>query len=102
MQEILEFSDGTIIYLKNGKLHREGGPAIFLPGEGKLYFYEGQLHNDGAPAIYNPDDDSGYWYKHGVRIIPKEKTETLIGDIRKKFTTNSDSGNSSMKTKPKI
>ena len=51
---------------KNGKLHREDGPA-FESGDGSnSWWLNGQLHRDDGPAI---DDANGskQWWKKGKR-----------------------------------
>lgn len=48
---ILEFENGSLMYLKNAKLHREDGPALTRADGSEEWYYNGQLHRAAAPAI---------------------------------------------------
>jgi hypothetical protein len=48
-------SNGVKEWKKNGKLHRENGPAIDIPGCSKEWYKNGQLHREDGPAIERPD-----------------------------------------------
>ena len=53
-----------IKHFKNGKLHRENGPAIYYTDGDKYWYNEGQLHREDGPAIERVDG-SKRWYKDG-------------------------------------
>ena len=53
-------------YMKEGKLHREDGPAEIWPDGTKKWYKEGKLHRADGPAIEYPDGTK-FWYKEGLR-----------------------------------
>jgi hypothetical protein len=53
-------------YMKEGKLHREDGPAEIWPDGTKRWYKEGKLHRADGPAIEYPDGTK-FWYKEGLR-----------------------------------
>lgn len=63
-----EETDNTIIYHKNGKLHREDGPAWEEKwNEYKAWYFNGKKHREGAPAVYYGSEEHTpkFWYKNG-------------------------------------
>ena len=61
--------EGTKMWYKGDKLHREDGPAkVYLNGY-MYWYFEDELHNLNGPAIICPDGHIE-WYVHGRRIIP--------------------------------
>lgn len=58
------FNKGDIVtYIKNGKFHREDGPAI-EHGDGSQFWYEnGLVHRDDGPAI--EISHRKMWYRYG-------------------------------------
>ena len=58
---------GAKLWLKNGKIHREDGPA-YLTNYNKYteWYFEGKRHRLGGPAI-EPDKYSEQWYIEGNR-----------------------------------
>ena len=42
-------------YNKNGKKHRDNGPAVIWPGGTKLWYRNGQLHREDGPALVRSD-----------------------------------------------
>jgi hypothetical protein len=70
------WSDGTEIYYKRGKKHRENGPAaIFLDGHEEWYF-EGKFHRIGGPALTTSDGRT-YFYINGEEY-PEDKYYKVI------------------------
>ncbi len=59
-------SIGDVCYIKNGKRHREDGPAIEWADGHKEWCVNGKLHRDGGPAIEYANGDKE-WYKNGKR-----------------------------------
>lgn len=52
-------------YYKDGRLHRDDGPAVIC-GNGISYWYRnGKMHRDGGPAADWGDGDHS-WYRNGV------------------------------------
>ncbi|HNC55237.1 MAG TPA: hypothetical protein PLP33_07325 [Leptospiraceae bacterium] len=58
---IAEYSNGNREWYKEGKLHREGGPAVEYPIGTKLWFKEGKRHRLDGPAIEYSHGDKEYW-----------------------------------------
>lgn len=59
-----EFYDGTKHWYKNGKFHRDDGPAVIAPEGTKKWYQNGRLHRDDGPAVihYNGTKE---WYQNG-------------------------------------
>ena len=53
-------------YYKDGKLHREDGPALEWKNGKKEWYHKGIPHREDGPAIQNPDGTKE-WYRHGRR-----------------------------------
>ncbi len=51
---------GLIYYVKNGMIHREGGPAIERNGD-KEWCINGRLHREDGPAIEYANGDKKWW-----------------------------------------
>lgn len=59
-------SDEGVIYYKDGKKHREDGPAVeFLNGD-EHWYLNGYLHREEGPAIEYANG-SKEWYLEGLR-----------------------------------
>ena len=54
-------------YSKNGKLHREDGPAIERVNGDKAYYVNDKLHREDGPAVEYSNGYKVYWY-HGEQI----------------------------------
>jgi len=54
--------EGTIEYFKNGKYHRENGPAIIWPNGDKEWYLNGRCHREDGPADIFSDGTKNYWY----------------------------------------
>ena len=91
MQENIQFPDGTNIYITNGQLHREDGPALETSDGTSYYFIYGELHRENGPAICSADPENCHWYIHGVRVPSKDRSKSLIGELRQKYL-GTDSG----------
>lgn len=84
--ESFTFPNGTTIYLKNGQLHRDDGPAIEFPGGmGSVFFQHGRLHRNNGPAISWPYEEDCQWFKHGMRIRSTHETKDNIKMLREKM-----------------
>ena len=59
-------SDDKLIWYKNGKYHREDGPAVKYADGSKEWWLNDNLHRDGGPAVEKANGDK-YWYKNGKR-----------------------------------
>lgn len=60
----IRFED--IVWIKNGKAHREDGPAIEHKLGYTAWYFEGQKHRLGGPAIIWESGDEE-WFVHGLR-----------------------------------
>ena len=59
----IEYADGTKEWCKNGKLHREDGPAIERYDGTKAWYRNGRLHRNDGPAVEFPDGSKEWWIK---------------------------------------
>jgi hypothetical protein len=57
----LVISNQTKRWYKNGKLHKENGPAIEYPNGIKHWCRNGQTHRENGPAVVNSDGSKEYW-----------------------------------------
>lgn len=57
-------------WYKEGKLHREGGPAR-RHRQNTWWFHEGKLHRTDGPAVIIGGHPKEYWI-HGEKYSPKE------------------------------
>ena len=53
--------DGTIYYYKDGKYHREDGPAFIDPDGTKAWYVNDKLHRVDGPAIIYPNGNKSWW-----------------------------------------
>ena len=53
----------TIHYIKNGKHHREDGPAIIYPSGHKQWQLNGVSHREVGPAVESVTGYKEWWYK---------------------------------------
>lgn len=69
MESIMVLNDGTIVYMKDGKAHRDGDlPAMESPDGDQHWMRNGYLHRDGdLPAVVDKYDGYIAWYKHSVQ-----------------------------------
>jgi hypothetical protein len=52
--------DGTREWWRDGKRHRDGGPAIEWFDGTKVWFQHGQIHREDGPAYEGRDGDTQY------------------------------------------
>ncbi len=65
---IIESEDGSKVWLKNGKKHREDGPAIEFMNGNKEWWIKGKLHRIDGPAIEKSNGHKQWWID-GIRYI---------------------------------
>ena len=63
--------NGAKIWLLNGKLHRENGPAVELPDGPKVWYLNGQLYREDGPAIEWADGLIS-WYINGEELTKQQ------------------------------
>ena len=68
----VEWPDGGKEWYRNGLLHRENGPALEWPDGYRVWLLNGQTHRDDGPALEWGDGIEGWWYRDGVRVPPPE------------------------------
>lgn len=64
----------TYKYYRNGKLHRDDGPAVIKPDGTQEWYKEGKLYRKDRPFIYTYSVAN--WHKEG--IISKNKKPTNL------------------------
>jgi hypothetical protein len=62
----VEWADGDKVWYKNGQLHREDGPAVEDPNGVKEWWLNGRRHRRGGPAV-EWEDGSKEWWINGER-----------------------------------
>ena len=60
----LTYPQGSREWYRNGKLHREDGPALERSDGTKEWYKEGRLHREDGPAI-EWSDGTKEWYRNG-------------------------------------
>lgn len=45
------------VFDNDGRLHREGGPAVVYPDGMQRWYRHGRLHRDDGPAVIYPNGD---------------------------------------------
>ena len=59
--EYSSYSNGTVLYFKDDKLHREDGPAIEYANGSKCWFINDKRHREDGPAIELANGNK-HWY----------------------------------------
>jgi len=59
--------DGSKRWYKDGKLHREDGPAIERANGGRYWYKDGKRHRENGPAIERANDEK-QWYLNGKKV----------------------------------
>ena len=65
----VEQSDGTKSWYRNGNLHREDGPAVEWSDGTKFWYRDGELHRKDGPAVEYSDGHQA-WYLNGKEVVP--------------------------------
>lgn len=61
---IVEYENRTKYWRKNGKLHREDGPAIEEINGHKEWWINGNLHREDGPAVEYSDGAKEWWFEY--------------------------------------
>ena len=56
-------NSGAIYHMKDGKAHRENGPAIVNKNGSKFWCINGLEHREDGPAVEYSDGIKQWWYK---------------------------------------
>ena len=70
------YDDGTKEWYRNGKRHREDGPAMEYANGSKFWYLNGKYHREDGPAIESANGDK-YWYLDGVEYTEYEYNEEI-------------------------
>ena len=70
---LFSFGDGTFSWWKNGKIHRDDGPAIEGVSGAKSWYQNGKLHRDDGPAIEFADGTFAYYFEDIKLNVPHDK-----------------------------
>jgi hypothetical protein len=62
---IIRYEGGQIEYWRDGKRHREDGPAMISPNGFRQWFFNDEFHRLNGPAI-EFDDGTEFWYYRDV------------------------------------
>ena len=62
----VEFPSGSILCIKNGKRHRDDGPAAILFDGREEWWFEGERHREDGPAV-EYSDGAKFYYLEGKR-----------------------------------
>jgi hypothetical protein len=83
--------NGSVVWYKDDKLHREDGPAVDRQDGHKEWWLNGERHRDDGPAIENHSGEK-YWYIDGVHLPEKEcknqtssKKESIIPSTKQQM-----------------
>jgi len=69
--EVIVYKNGDTHWFFNGKLHREGQPAVEYASGTKQWWVNGQLHRENGPATERADGDK-HWYLNGIEYTEAE------------------------------
>lgn len=71
---------GTKTCMRDGKIHRKGGPAIeYMFGD--CYWYEnGVCHREDGPAYENKTTGYKQWFLHGIQYTEENHRRKLAGE----------------------
>ena len=79
--DIEEQFDGDKTWYKNGKRHRENGPACEWSDGTKIWYKNGLHHRDDGPACEYANGSIDYWY-NGKRLENINSYEDLLRYIK--------------------
>jgi hypothetical protein len=86
---IFEYCDGvrfvqwiSIEYYKNGKSHREDGPAETSLGGSKIWILNGEYHREDGPAVEYSNGMKS-WYLNGRYFSSEKDWEIEVEKLRK-------------------
>jgi len=67
----IEYDDVVKYYNKNGKFHREDGPAVEYSNGYKAWYQDDKLHREDGPAIEHANGDKS-WYINGKELSEEQ------------------------------
>ena len=79
----IEYANGDKEWYKNGQLQREDGPAVEDANGDKFWYKNGQLHREDGPAMEYANGTK-YWYKNGIEVSPMRfRLENMMKFLRR-------------------
>jgi hypothetical protein len=66
-----EYVDGSTFWYLNGECHRTDGPALELASGSKSWWINGKLHRENGPA-FEYANGSKEWYLNGAELSKQE------------------------------
>ena len=79
----IEYATGSKFWYRNGKFHREDGPAIEYPNGTKRWYLNDKLHREDGPAV-EWVDGTKFWYIDDKQLTEAEfnsRNKTCNGKI---------------------
>jgi hypothetical protein len=78
-EEYLIIKDGHRYYYKEGKYHRENGPAIETANGDKYWYKNGELHREDGPAMETARGTKSWYYEGKSHRLDGPSTEYYNG-----------------------
>lgn len=78
----VEKSSGHTYHYKDGRYHREDGPAVIYSYGDERWYYKGFLHRIGGPAIIS--ETGNYYYIYGREYSSDEYKLLMFTQYKKK------------------
>lgn len=72
--------NGTKTCMRDGKIHRKGGPAIEYISGDHYWYNDGLLHREDGPAYEGMHTGYKQWYLHGVQYTEENHRRKLAGE----------------------
>ena len=72
----IEQADGSKLWYLDGKCHREDGPAAEYASGNKSWYVDGKLHREDGPACKYADGRK-FWYLHGKQLTQAQWLEAV-------------------------
>jgi len=69
----ITYSDGSEVWYKGKKVHRDDGPA-YVSRTGKKWYCEGKVHRTDGPAIVH-EDGTKFYFIHGEPCPPHVQSD---------------------------
>lgn len=84
----VEKANGTKEWYVAGKLHRVNGPAVECLNGNKYWNINGYLHREDGPAIEWANGEV-YWYLYGTSLTKEDWLEKIPEESKEKILFNS-------------
>ena len=64
--KIYHSNDGSIVFIKNNRVHRDDGPAMILENGSKVWYKNDKIHREDGPAVEGIDGHYE-WFLNDVK-----------------------------------